>query len=277
MLEPVFVSHPLAMKLIHLAFAITFVLIGLTAFVAWQAHIEARGARREVEMFRQQQNDQLAAGATPAPSILEPFKPTQPVTSATEPATVSSTASIPSSATPRLASPAAVSISPPPATAPTAAANVLASPAATPVSPPPLPADGESTLPPRAMLATEVPMPEPAAAAASAPTPSAETIESQAPAPLTPDQRHLMTLPSIAKIKQSFAEDGFVLIDAGSGKSLSTGMKFNVRRGAAVVGRLTLTDSIEVEEAIADIQPGSVPAGIDLRAGDELVQIVTTP
>lgn len=86
-----------------------------------------------------------------------------------------------------------------------------------------------------------------------------------------------MTLPSIAKIKQSFAEDGFVLIDAGSGKNLSAGMKFNVRRGASVVGRLTLTDSIEVEEAIADIQPGSVPAGIDLRAGDELVQIVTTP
>jgi hypothetical protein len=277
MLNAVFVDPP-AMKLIHLAFAITFILIGLTAFVAWQAHIEARGARREVEMFRQQQNDQLAAGATPAPSILQPFKPNQPATSATEPATVSSTAGIPSSATPRLASPAAVSISPPPAATPTIAANVQASPTATLVTPPPLSADGESTLPPRASMSTEVPMPKSAAAAATAvTTPSAENIASQAPAPLTPDQRHLMTLPSIAKIKQSFAEDGFVLIDAGSGKSLSAGMKFNVRRGASVVGRLTLTDSIEVEEAIADIQPSSVPAGIDLRAGDELVQIVTTP
>jgi cytoskeletal protein RodZ len=227
------------MKLIHLAVAVAFALIGLTAFVAWQAHIEARGARREVEMFRQQQNDQLAAGATAAPSILETFNPT-PI----------ATAPIPSSDTPRLPAPA-TSITPPAGDSPTV---VLASPAATTISPAPTTdPDADSTLPARQL-------------------PAADT-----PAPLTPDQHHLLTLPAIARIKQSFADDGFVLVDAGTSKSLSAGMKFNVRRGSAVVGRLTLTDSIEVDEAIADIQPGSIPAGIELRVGDELVQIVTAP
>lgn len=231
------------MKLIHLAFAITFALIGLTAFVAWQAHVEARGARREVEMFRQQQNDQLAAGATAAPSILEPFNP-QPVA-----------AEIPPSATPRIAARPST-ITPPSSDAPITS---LPSPAAISVAPmagtpgADSDLDADSTLPARQLPAADV------------------------PAPLTPDQRHLLTLPAIAKIKQSVADEGFVVIDAGSGKSLSQGMKFNVRRGAAVVGRLTLTDSIEIDEAIADIQPGSTPAGIELRVGDELVQIVTAP
>jgi len=226
------------MKLIHLAFVVTFALIGLTAFVAWQAQIEARGARREVEMFRQQQNDQLAAGASAAPNILESFNPT-PIPSPP----------IPASETPRLPAPA-TSITPPAGDQPTA---VLASPAANTISTLPDDPDADSTLPARQLPAAD------------------------APAPLTPDQRHLLTLPAIAKIKQSFAEDGFVLVDAGTSKSLSAGMKFNVRRGSSVVGRLTLTESIEVDEAIADIQPGSIPAGIELRVGDELVQIVTAP
>lgn len=226
------------MKLIHLAFAVTFALIGLTAFVAWQAQTEARGARREVEMFRQQQNDQLAAGATAAPSILESFNPT-PVT----------TAPIPASDTPRLPPPA-TSITPPASNEPT---TVLASPAATTVNPLPDDPDADSTLPARQLPAADIPV------------------------PLTPDQHHLLTLPAIAKVKQSFADDGFVLVDAGTSKSLSAGMKFNVRRGSAVVGRVTLTESIEVDEAIADIQPGSIPVGIELRVGDELVQIVTAP
>lgn len=94
---------------------------------------------------------------------------------------------------------------------------------------------------------------------------------------LTAQQSQLLTLPAIARIKAVYLSDGFVLIDAGSNKQLTAGMKFDLRRGAAVVGRVSISKSIEAEEAIADIQPASIPTGVELRAGDELVQAVSNP
>ncbi len=212
------------MKFIWFAFTLCFGLIGITAFVAWQAHIEAREARKEVLMFRQQQNDQLAAGAELLPGILE-----APARIAVEPA-----------------------LQPQPPPLPPASASK--------------PISGGSTAP-TAVVTPPTPAPAPAG-----PEPKPE-----APAPLTAQQSHLLTLPAIAKITAVHGDEGFVLIDAGAAKNMAAGMKFDVRRGASVVGRVTVTETIEESEAIADIQPLSVPIGMVLKPGDELVQIAPPP
>lgn len=208
------------MKFIWFAFTLCLGLTGVTAFVAWQAHIEAREARKEVLMFRQQQNDQLAAGASPLPGPLD--------------------------------APGLVNAQPPPPPQlPPESASVSISAAGNPPAP---------TLPPPAEPVKVAPAPAP-----------------EVSAPLTAQQSHLLTLPAIAKIKEVFLNEGFVLIDAGSAKSMEQGMKFDVRRGASVVGRVSVTDAIEETEAIADILPSSTPIGVEIKPGDELVQIAPPP
>jgi hypothetical protein len=220
------------MKPIAFAFVITFLLIGLTAFLAWEAHQEARGARREVEWFRQQQNEQLAAGATPMPGILDGVNRGAPLQTFEE----------------EQAAAAAAGAAP----APTGSVTAGAAPDVADLKPPAYDPD-EGTLPARM-------------------SPDAGT--SAEDEPLTAYQRQLALLPAIARVKQAFNQDGFVLIDAGTAKELSAGMQFDVRRGSSRVGRVTLTDGVEADEAIADIQPRFIPRGVELRAGDELVQVV---
>lgn len=202
------------MKLIHFTIGVAFVLIGFTAYLAWQANLEARGARRELEMFRQQQNDQIAAGALASPSILD------------APGSSTHLRQPTSSVTPRL-DPVPTSIQPPPRTA----------------------TGGLGIRPP----------------------PSTSVVGDEPP-PLTPQQRVLMGLPVIARITKVVDDQGFVVINAGTAKGLSTGMRFDVRRDASLVGRLVVSDTVEEEEAIADVVQSSVPIGILLKEGDELVQ-----
>lgn len=217
------------MKFIWFAFTLCFGLLSVTAFVAWQAHREAREARKEVLMFRQQQNDQIAAGAQPLPGPLDsPLAPAPAPAKAPSPGTASTTAA----AAPSSGAPTAV-ITPPGA----------------PAAPTPPPVAG-----------TDAPEPEKEAAMA-----------------LTAQQSHVLTLPAIARIKEVHLNEGFVLIDAGTARQMEAGMKFDVRRGASLVGRVALTDAMEADEAIADILPMASPIGIALKAGDELVQITPVP
>lgn len=205
------------MKIIWFAILLSFALIGLTAYVAWEANVEARIARKEVLMFREKQNEQLAAGARPAPTIQDSIAPPPPPSPAP-----------------------AVAISPPPQATERATVSISAAPEPT-----------QSSLPP----------PQPAAA----------------PIPLTAQQSQLLSLPAIAKVKEAFPNDGFVLIDAGSRKQLTAGMQFDIRRGASLIARVTLTSSIEENEAIADIQPRTLSPGVTPRSGDEIVQATNTP
>jgi hypothetical protein len=236
------------MKLVWFAFTLCFCLLSVIGYVAFQASMEARQAKEEVLLFRQRQNEQLAAGATRMPSVLDPVNTTvanAPAIAPPPPPPASATMTISGGA------PAA-----------TATPTVTATPAPAPVSP----MSPNSTLPPPAPVAGTTP--------ALSPVNSADAA---APAPLTAQQRRLITLPAIARVKEAHLDNGFVLIDAGTNKQLSEGMEFDLRRGNAVVGRVTVTASMEAEEAVADIQPGSIPIGIQPRPGDELVQVVTGP
>lgn len=88
---------------------------------------------------------------------------------------------------------------------------------------------------------------------------------------LTPLQKQILAAPAVAKVKMVVREQGFIIIDAGLGKGLVKGQKFEVRRANAILAKVTLTDAIEENEAVADLDFSSIPAGVSLEPGDELI------
>lgn len=93
-----------------------------------------------------------------------------------------------------------------------------------------------------------------------------------APPPLTPMQQKVLAMPAIAKVKEFHKNEGFAIIDAGSAKQITAGMKFDLRRKHFLVGRITVSDTIEDGEAVADVDPKSIPEGVSPEAGDEVIQ-----
>ena len=150
----------------------------------------------------------------------------------------------------------------------------LSAPTATSSNLPPLPsapATASATAPVSPPAATLPPAvsPAPTAPAGSVPTVAA----APAAAPLTPLQRRVKDAPSIGAVKEYVAEQGFVTLAAGKKNGIKEGMKFDLRRDAAVVGRVTISMA-EDNEAVADLDPRSVPAGVTVKTGDEIIAVV---
>jgi hypothetical protein len=143
----------------------------------------------------------------------------------------------------------------------------LSAPSGASTSLPPLPSAS-----PAASVTVPAPTPAPAmttASAGSAPSVPAAPVE----APLTPLQRRVKDAPSIGTVKEYVAEQGFVTLAAGKKNGIKEGMKFDLRRDASVVGRVTISIA-EDSEAVADLDPKSVPAGVTVKTGDEIIAVV---
>lgn len=92
-----------------------------------------------------------------------------------------------------------------------------------------------------------------------------------APLPPTPRQRQVMSAPAIAKVTEVQVESGFVIISSGAGRKIEKGMPFAIRRRDAIVGRVKIT-LVEEGNAVADIVRDSVPVGVTLQQGDDVIQ-----
>ena len=132
-------------------------------------------------------------------------------------------------------------------------------------SPPPVPA------PPMA-AATTAPVTSASAPAGSPPIAEAP-VPTPGPAPLTPAQRLVKSAPSIGKVKEFVADQGFVVLSAGSKQGINQGLKFDIRRDASIIGRIKITNADE-NEAVADLDFKSVPTGVTIREGDEIIGVV---
>lgn len=99
------------------------------------------------------------------------------------------------------------------------------------------------------------------------------TTPSPAPAaaPLTALQKQLLGMPAMAKVIEIHNDQGFAVINAGKNKELAKGMKFDVRRGDGLVGRVVVGDTIEASEAVVDIDTTASLPGVRIEAGDELI------
>lgn len=204
------------MKLTHLALIMTIALVGVTSWLAWDQHSDARGARNQLELLQRQRGGPAADGKASDANDLQ-ARETQLL--------MAQMAAKQNASKKEVASPLPVKTTP---------SNQAA-----------------STL-------------------ASSGHVSAAALESSPPA-LTPRQRLLISLPAIGKVAESQQQYGFVVISAGTDKKLERGSVFALRRGNAVVGRIKVTE-IENTSAIANLQPGSVPVGVDVQMGDDVVQ-----
>lgn len=158
-----------------------------------------------------------------------------------------------------------------------------------PESPPATVAPVAPHVAPVPTLAADSPAPggsRPAGSLSTAPAPALDMPPATAPAgspaitaapaveaPLTPAQRLVKSAPSIARVKEFVPDQGFVVLSAGSKQGLTEGAKFDLRRDASIVGRIKIS-GVDTAESIANVDSRSVPAGVTIRAGDEVIGMV---
>ena len=105
-------------------------------------------------------------------------------------------------------------------------------------------------------------------------TPPAYVSPAAAAAPLTDLQKQLLGMPAFAKVIEVQNDQGFAVISAGRDKQLASGMKFDVRRGNGLVGRVIVGETIEAAEAVVDIDNTVAIPGVRIEAGDELIPAI---
>jgi hypothetical protein len=224
------------MKLAHIAQALTIALLVCTAYLAWQTQQEASVMNAKFDRLTKQAESAIKVSEQLSEGLVPGL--TMPM-------------QIPS-----------VKVQPAPKATPELTKEML----------PPLPKplavvpSGEAPLP------KTVVTPAPVVGSAGTPAPSVAPAP-DAPLPLTPLQRRVKDAPSVGKVKQVVLDQGFVAIDAGTKQGLQKGHKFDLRRESAVVGRVSITDAEEAE-AVADLDPKSVPAGVTVQIGDELISVI---
>ena len=99
---------------------------------------------------------------------------------------------------------------------------------------------------------------------------SAAAMESTPP-PLTQRQRMVLSVPAIGTVKEYHKDYGFVIITAGTTQKIEKGMTFAVRRGPGIIGRIKITE-VENADAVGNLDPRSIPAGVDIESGDAVIQ-----
>jgi len=92
-----------------------------------------------------------------------------------------------------------------------------------------------------------------------------------APPPLTPRQRLVLSAPAIGKVTEFQKEYGFLVFNGGASRKIEAGMVFGVRRGNSIIGRVKVT-SVEDASAVADLETQSVPPGVTINVGDDIIQ-----
>jgi hypothetical protein len=225
------------MKLTHLANLLTIALLLVTAWLAWEASKEAKLAGDKVDRLTAHQRATEAYLPVSHDDAATKFIPS------------------PMAQTPA-ATPSAEPIAPVPPSTPVAAPKPNV---------PTIPAGSEPT----AAALAAAGSPKPPTLTPTAPPPAAPSV----PGALTPLQRRVKDAPSMGKVKDFVAEHGFITFQAPADFGLKPGMKFDLRRDAAVVGRITI-DVIEPDAVIANLDPKSVPEGVEVKVGDDIISVM---
>jgi hypothetical protein len=128
-----------------------------------------------------------------------------------------------------------------------------------------------TSLPEAKAPATAEPLPPSIGTAGSAP------VVVTAPPPVETAQMRLVRgANSIGKVKEVVLDNGFLIVDAGTKNQVAIGQKFQIRRDAAVIGAVEITMA-EDSEAIANINLKTIPTGVSIRPGDDLILPVNQP
>lgn len=211
------------MRLIHLAYLLTVLLLAATSYLAWEGQQTARGAREELDFLKKKQAARESANPSQENLVPVPITPSVPAASIT-----------------------------PPAPGSLATAAPVKSTTASPSSAAELPGGGLTV--PKSVTDAE-----------------AKGVNTNT---LTPAQKLVMAAPAVARVKTIVKDQGFVILDAGSKKGISKGQQLEVRRENGILGKLRVSDTIEENEAVADLDISSVPPGVSIEPGDDVIQPV---
>lgn len=91
----------------------------------------------------------------------------------------------------------------------------------------------------------------------------------------TPLQKKIVAAKALAKVTHVEMEQGFIAMNAGSKQGITQGQQLEVRRGNAVIARLRVANTVDESESIADFEPSSIPSGITIQKGDEVIRPVS--
>lgn len=224
------------MRMTHFALALTLVLLAITGYLAWEGQVAAQGARKELQFFKEHKEAQETARPSERARVPLPAAPAPVAATAPAPAPV---AAIP----PVARATASITDPLPGSGAPAAAAFPEMAGAGS------LPGGGLTV--PKSVMAAE-----------------ASGISTNM---LTPVQKQVLAAKPVAKVKTVVKDQGFIVIDSGSKQDIKKGMKLDIRRGGAVLGRALVTDSVEESESVADLDIASIPTGVTIEPGDELI------
>jgi len=83
-------------------------------------------------------------------------------------------------------------------------------------------------------------------------------------------QKKIAEAASLAEVLQIEQEYGFVVISAGEGSGVSVGQEFALRREHYLVGKVVVAE-VKEGTAVANLVEGSVPVGIEIAAGDQVI------
>lgn len=89
---------------------------------------------------------------------------------------------------------------------------------------------------------------------------------------LSPVQQAIASLPPIARVKAYSRELEAVVLDRGERVNLRTGDEFALRRKTYVIARVRVGETVDAEECVADIIPGTMQPGLEPQPGDEAIQ-----
>jgi cell shape-determining protein MreC len=93
-------------------------------------------------------------------------------------------------------------------------------------------------------------------------------------AQLTQLQAHIAGLPRIARVKNAnpVQNEGFVVLDQGAEVGINPGDSFAVRRGTAIIGHISIGNTVRPNECVANVQAGKFITGIVIREGDDIIR-----
>ena len=101
---------------------------------------------------------------------------------------------------------------------------------------------------------------------------SADSLNAPPP-PLTQQQRLVAAAPAIGKVSDYQQQYGFVVVTAGMNRKLEKGMSFALRHDGFLVGRIKITE-VDNDSAVGDLDAKSVPDGVTIEKGDDVIQDV---
>jgi hypothetical protein len=90
---------------------------------------------------------------------------------------------------------------------------------------------------------------------------------------LTDVQNTIATAPVLANITEANTQYSFVVMDAGENKNISVGDTYSIRREHMIIGEAVI-DTVEPAAAVANVKASSVPAGLVIQKGDQVVEFV---